>query len=199
MTVDEQSAGELATRLAISLCAIGEAVRRGFVRFEKHRGVACWRFGDTRNGCLRRLDGQPFDINGQCVKAEAETKGESWHRLIGLDDVLANGRHEILLMPEGSKDALAALHFADAEARLSQIGVVTALGSAVKPIREDIEKLRGRRLRLLPDVDTAGQDAAARIGRAIATLAAETQIFDLKGLYRDDGAPVKDLFHVTRI
>jgi hypothetical protein len=26
------------------------------------------------------------------VKAKAETRGEAWHRLIGLDDVLANDR-----------------------------------------------------------------------------------------------------------
>jgi len=52
-----------------------------------------------------RLDGHPFKINGECVKAKAETRGESWHRLIGLDDVVANDRREILLIVEGSKDA----------------------------------------------------------------------------------------------
>jgi hypothetical protein len=41
--------------------------------------------------------------------------------------------------------------------------------------------------------------SAARIGQAIATLAAEVQVFDLARLYRDDGKPVKDLFDVTRI
>ena len=199
MTAGNNFADELAAQLMISPQVVEEAIRRGLLRFVIHRNSRCWHFGDNRNGCLRRVDGQPFDINGQCVKAEAKTKGESWHHLIGLDDVVANDRREILLTPEGSKDALAALHFADAEARLSQIGVVAALGSEVKPIRDDIEKLRGRRLRLFPDVDAAGQDAAARIGRAIATLAAETQIFDLKGLCRDDGEPVKDLFDVTRI
>ena len=130
---------------------------------------------------------QPFRINGQCVKAEAETNGEAWHRLIGLDDVVANDRGEILLTPEGSKDALAALHFADAEDKLRDVGVVAALGSAVKPTPDDIEKLRGRRIRIFPDVDDAGTECCARIGQAIATLADEVQIFDLAGLYRDDG------------
>src|SRR5207245_4075577 len=110
MTLDEKSAHELTAQLMIAPHAISEAVRRGLVIFEKHRAVASWRFGDTRNGCWRRLDGQPFEIKGQRVKAEAETKGESWHRLIGFDDVLANDRREILLTVEGSKDALAALH-----------------------------------------------------------------------------------------
>ena len=61
------------------------------------------------------------------------------------------------------------------------MGVVAALGSALKPTPDDIEKLRGRRIRIFPDVDPAGQNAAARIGQAIATLAAEVQIFDLVG------------------
>src|SRR4029077_15269649 len=195
----DRSANELAAQLGISACAIGEAVRRGLVRFEKHRGAVCWRFGDTRNGCLRRLDGRPFNINGELVKAEPETKGEAWHRLIGLDDVLANDRREILLTPEGSKDALAAFHFADAEDTLRKIGVLAALGSAVKPTPDDIEKLRGRRIRIFPDVDNTGQNAVARIGQAIATLAAEVQVFYLACLYRDDGGLVKDLFDVTRI
>src|SRR6266480_7842761 len=182
-------ADKLAVALVINRTAIEEAIHRDLLTFKKHRGVACWRFGDTRNGCLRRLDGQPFEIKGQPVKAEAETKGESWHRLIGLDDVSANHRCEILLTPEGSRDALAALHFADGEDTLQKVGVVAALGSAVKLIPDDIEKLRGRRIRIFPDVDPAGQSAAARIGQAIATLAAEVEIFDLARLYRDDGEP----------
>ena len=102
MTVGDNLAGELAARLMISPQAVEEAIRRKLLRFVKHRNSHCWRFGDTHNGCLRRLDGQPFDINGQRVKAEAQTKGESWHRLIGLDDVLGNDRCEVLLTPEGS-------------------------------------------------------------------------------------------------
>ena len=199
MRLDDNSANELATQLMISPHAISEAVRRRLVSFEKHRGVACWRFCDTRNGCLRRLDGQPFEINGQCVKAEAETKGEVWHRLIGLDDVVANGRHEILLTPEGSKDALAALHFAHVENRLSQIGVVAALGAAVKVLPGDVEKLRGRRVRIFGDADTAGQDAAFRVGKQLLSVAEEVQVFNLTGLHCSGGSLAKDLFDLSQI
>jgi hypothetical protein len=198
MTTDN-FADELATRLAVSPQAIEEAIRRGLLRFVKHRNSHCWRFGDSRNGSIRRIDGEPFRINGERVKAEGENHGNSWHRLIGLDDVVENNRREILLTPEGTKDALAALHLADAEDRLIDVGVVTALGSAVKLIPDDLEKLRGRRIRIFPDVDAAGHDAAARIAQVIAKPAAEAQIFDLKGLYRNDGEPVKDLFDLTRI
>lgn len=195
----ENLASDLATGLAISPDAITEAIQRGLVSFKNHRGARCWRFGDARNGCLRRLDGQPFTINGQRVKAEAETKGEAWHRLIGLDDVLANDRRDILLTPEGSKDALAALHFADAEDRLSQIGIVAALGAGVKPLSDDVEQFRGRRVRVVGDADIPGQQAVFRIGKQLVAVAKEVQLIDLAGLHCENGSIVKDLFDVSRI
>jgi hypothetical protein len=199
MTRDETSADELAAQLMISPHAISEAARRGLLRFKKHRGADCWRFGDTRNGCFRRLDGQRFDINGRRAKAEAETSGEAWHRLIGLDDVLANDRREILLIVEGSKDALAALHFGDAEDRLLQIGVVAALGTGVKLLSDDVEGFRGRRVRIFGDADPVGQQTAYRIAEQLVPIAEEVQIFNLSGLHCQDGSEVKDLFDLSRI
>jgi hypothetical protein len=199
MTTAKNWGDELAIQLMISPDAISEAVRRGLVRFEKHRRVACWRFGDARNGCLRRLDGQQFKINGQRVKAKAATRGEAWHRLIGLDDVVTNDRRDILLVVEGSKDALAALHFADVEDRLSCVGVVAALSASVNLLADDVEKFRGRRVRIFGDADPAGEQAADRIGQQLASVAGEVQIFSVAGLNRDNGEPVKDLFDVTRI
>jgi 5S rRNA maturation endonuclease (ribonuclease M5) len=192
-------ANELATQLLISPEVIDEAMQRGVLTFMRHRKAACWRFGDARNGCLRRLDGHPFKINGQCVKAKAETRGESWHRLIGLDDVVANDRREILLIVEGSKDALAALHFADVEDRLSSIGLVAALGAGVKLLADDVEKFRGRRVRIFGDADATGENAASKIGQQLASVAEEVQIFNLAGLHCEEGSLVKDLFDLTRI
>jgi hypothetical protein len=190
---------ELAAQLRISPEAIDQAMRRGLLSFVKHRNAACWRFGDAANGCLRRLDGQPFKIGREYVKAKAETSGKSWHRLIGLDEVVANDRREILLLPEGSKDALGAFHLAAAEDRLSDIGIVVALGSAVKVLHEDIEKFRGRRVRIFGDADPAGQHAAYRIAEQLAPVAEEVQIFNLAGLHCQDGSAVKDVFDLTRI
>ena len=199
MTLNENSADELAAQLRISPQAVSEAVRRGLVSFKKHRHVACWRFGDTRNGCLRRLDGQPFRINGEHVKALAEKRGDAWHSLIGLDDVFTNDRREILLVTEGSKDALAALHFADAEGSLSDVGVAAALGAGVNLRREDIEKISGRRVRIFGDADTTGQEAVTRIGKQLVTVANEVQVFSLAGLHCQNGSLVKDLFDLSRI
>jgi hypothetical protein len=199
MTAAKHWGDELAMRLMISPDAVSEAVRRGLVSFKKHRRVACWRFTDTQNGCLRRLDGLPFEINGQRVKAEAETRGKEWHHLIGLDDVFINDRREILLVTEGSKDALAVLHFADAEGRLSDVGVAAALGAGVNLRTDDIEKVSGRRVRIFGDADTAGQETVSRIGKQLLATAEEVQIFNLAGLHCQDGSLVKDLFDLTRI
>jgi hypothetical protein len=199
MTDGGHLADELAARLKISPQAIEEAIRRKLLSFVKHRNSRCWRFGDNGNGCFRRIDGKPFKIRGETVKAEAETSGQAWHRLIGLDDAVANDRREILLMPEGSKDGLAAFHFADAEDRLSIVGVVVALGSAIKLSSEDLEKFHGRRVRIVADADTAGKDATARIGEQLASCAIEVQALELAGLNRDDDLSVKDFFDATRI
>jgi hypothetical protein len=199
MTTAKNWGDELAIQLMINPDAISEAVRRGLISFKKHRRVACWRFGDKQNSCLRRLDGLPFEINGQRVKAEAETRGEEWHHLIGLDDVFTNDRREILLVTEGSKDALAALHFADAEGRLSDIGVAAALGAGVNLRTEDIEKISGRRVRIFGDADATGQDTVSRVGKQLVAAADEVQIFSLADLHCQNGSLVKDLFDLTRI
>ena len=199
MMLNGNSADQLAARLNISRRAIEEATHRDLLRFVKHRSSRCWRFGDVANGCFRRIDGQPFKIRGELVKAEAETSGKSWHRLIGLDEAIANDRRDILLMLEGSKDALAALHFADVEGRLSVVGVVAALGAGHHLRADDIEKLRGRRVRIFGDADTAGQETVSRVANQLLPVAEEIQIFNLAGLHCEKGAPVKDLFDLSRI
>jgi hypothetical protein len=190
---------KLARQLAITPDAINEAVRRGLLSFVMHRNCRCWRFGDLRNGSFRRVDGEPFHIKGESVKTEAETRGESWHRLIGIDDVVANDRRDILLTPEGSKDALAAFHFADAEGTLPRVGVLAGLGTGINVLAEDVEVFLHRRVRIIADVDQAGMQTAMRISQNLLRVAADVQIFSLAGLKRDDGSPVKDLFDLTRI
>jgi hypothetical protein len=119
--------------------------------------------------------------------------------LIGLDDVLASDRRDILVIPEGSKDSLAALHFAAVEGTLSSVGIVMALGAAINLHNDDLGKFHSRRVRIIADADKSGTLAATRIGEQLAVVAMEVQNFSLTGLERDDGAPVKDLFDVTRI
>lgn len=190
---------KLAGKLRLSVNAIREAQERGLLTFTKHRDLPCWRFGDDRNGCFRRLDCEPFIIGKTIVKAASECSGEAWHRLIGLDDIVRNDRRDVLLIGEGSKDALAALHFANAEASLQTVGLAVALGVGLRLLPEDINRLQGRRIRIIGDDDAEGQSSCNRIGRAMVHVAREVQILRLCGLRRADGEPVKDLFDLTQV
>jgi hypothetical protein len=195
MTLNGNSADQLAAQLMISPHAVNEAVRRGLVSFKKRRGIACWRFGDNHNGCLRRLDGEPFQINGKCVKVLAETQGESWHRLIGLDDVSTNDRREILLIIEGSKDALAAFEFAHRAGILAKVGVVTALGTGYRPIPEELLLLVGRRVFAVNDRDQAGIETVRCVSTALCKYGIDHVIINWNGFPNFHG---KDLFDLLK-
>jgi len=195
MTLNGNSAAELAAQLMISPHAIREAVGRGLLSFKKYRGVPCWRFGDECNGCLRRLDGQPFQINGKRVKVAAETRGEAWHRLIGLNDVSKNDRREILLIIEGSKDALAAFEFAHRAGILAKVGVVTALGTGYRPIPEELVVLVRRRVFVVNDRDQAGIDTVRCVSAALCKYGIEHVVINWNGFPNFQG---KDLFDLLK-
>lgn len=188
----------LANLRHVSQEAVEEAHRRGWLSFVEHRGKPSWRIGDAKNGCVRSLDGTPFKIGRELCKAEAETKGDDWHRLIGLDDVVAHDRLMVLLV-EGIPDALAALHFAACEGTLSTIGIVIVLGEGARLLAADSEQLCGRKVRIVGDATPGGMAAAEIWGEAIVRFADEVQLLDLRGLRRADGAVVKDLNDCTRI
>jgi hypothetical protein len=61
----------------------------------------------------------------------ADNDGAAWHRLIGLDDVVAHDRRYALLAIEGSKDTLAAADFAYWTGMLAEMGVMCALVSGM--------------------------------------------------------------------
>src|SRR5437899_5622578 len=170
MRASDHFADELAARLAIGPRAIEEAIRRRLLNFVKHRNACCWRFGDSRNGSIRRIDGEPFRINGECVKAEAETCEESWHQLVGLEDIVANDRHFVIFVLEGSKDALAALELAHRAGLLCQVGIVMALGVGYRPITTELGQLSRRKVLLIGDRDDAGFAAVRRVSHALMQL-----------------------------
>ncbi len=60
--------GRLASLRDVSIEAVTEAHKRRLLTFPVYRGELCWRFGDGRNGCFRRLDGQPFKVGNAHAK-----------------------------------------------------------------------------------------------------------------------------------
>jgi hypothetical protein len=175
----------LSYQLQISIETIDELEQRGLLHFDDFK----WRFGDDNNGTTRRLDGRPFILNGEKVKAFADTEGAEWHRLIGLDDVVRNDRKIVLLAIEGSKDALAAAELAYHNGLLQQIGITCALGSGYKPIPAELHKLAGRWVGVIGDNDEAGVKASELVSWTLNTAGVEHAVWD----WRKCPLPEKDL------
>jgi Toprim-like len=164
---------------SISAEAVEELARRGLFHLPTSEH---WRFGDESNGTTRRIDGRKWN--------RADNIGEDWHRLIGLDDVVRNDRKHVLFVIEGSKDALAAAEIAHRYGILSQVGIVCALGSGYRPIQDEVEQLRGRRVVVIGDNDPVGIETTQIVSRALHAARVDHVVFD----YLDMPTGCKDLY-----
>jgi hypothetical protein len=187
MTLSDNSACELAARLAISPQAIEEAVRRGLLSFVKHRNFRCWRFGDRANGTTRALNGKKF--------VRSDKKGADWHKLIGLADVIEHDRRFVIFVLEGSTDALAAFELAHRAGLLCQAGIVMALGAGYRPIMTELRQLSGRKVLLIGDRDDAGVTAVRRVSCALTELDVDHAVWNWNAF---DSSVGKDLFDLVK-
>jgi hypothetical protein len=151
---------------SISVETITELEKRGLL----HISESQWRLGDGNNGSTRKLSATRWK--------HADTSGNAWHKLIGLDDVVQNDRHRVMLVIEGSKDALAAAELARRCGMLSQVGIVCALGSGYRPIPNELQQLRGRRVLLIGDNDAAGIQTTQIVSRALAATGINYEVWD---------------------
>jgi hypothetical protein len=158
----------------ISTDTLEELVSRALLHFSDDH----WRFGDDNNGTRRRLDGKPWRVNGEQVKALADTKGAEWHQLIGLDDVVTNDRPYALLTIEGSKDALAAADLAFRIGALSETGIMCALGSGYRSIPSELHKLAGRWVGVIGDNNEEGIKTAQLVSFALNTAGVDHMVWD---------------------
>jgi hypothetical protein len=187
MMIGDNSADELAAQLGISPRAVQEAVRRRMLSFLKHRNSRYWRFGDRANGTTRALNGKKF--------VRSDNKGPDWHKLIGLADVVEHARRFVILVLEGSTDALAAFELAHRAGLLCQVGIVMALGAGYRPIDRELRQLHGRKVLLIGDRDQAGMDAVRRVSLALTQANVDHAIWNWNAL---DSSVGKDLFDLLK-
>jgi hypothetical protein len=157
-----------------------EADARGLLSVDGDR----WRLGDQSNGATRGL-------NPRSKFKRCDNKGEKWHQLIGLQDVIESGRRFVIFVIEGAKDAMAALELAHRAGLLPEVGVVAALGAGYRPIQSEIAQLRRIKVLLVGDRDRAGTEAVRRISKALAENGVDHVVLNWNGIPRDAG---KDLF-----
>jgi hypothetical protein len=117
-----------------------------------------WRYGDARNGCRRSFKNPKWK--------RADTKGDDWHKLTGLQDVVEHERPQVVFVIEGSKDALAAAEMLN-RLGLLKAGIVAALGAGYRPIASEIAELRGRKVVLIGDADAAGRICVRLVSHAL--------------------------------
>jgi hypothetical protein len=172
------------------------AAHRGLLRFSdvKHRGEThrAWIFtdADRKSAQARRLDGEPWA--GEAHTFKSKTLRTDPDAPPGLADVVACDRRAVLIC-EGEADTLSALLLAWAGDIAGKVGVV-CLAGASKPLPPAVlEKLRGRRCRVLRQTDPAGHKAALAWAESIHAAGIAVDLANLDGRTRADGQPAKDL------
>jgi hypothetical protein len=151
--------------LRVSPETVEELVSRRLLHFNGET----WRLGDANNGSSRKFYGK---------WKRADNAGHDWHKLIGLDDVILADRRRIIFTLEGSKDAIAAAELAHRNGVLPQTGIICALGSGYRPIKSEIDQLRGRSVLLIGDNDAAGVETVELASRALAAVGVDHKMFD---------------------
>ena len=139
--------------------AVQVMVQAGILRFTTAEGADCYVVTDAtqRAAEIRRIDGKPFKTASKAFPLRGVDK--SW-----LPGLAMMQRHPNAMITEGATDLLAAL---DLYFRYRKSGginswcICAALGAGVKKLHADtIANLRGKRIRLVPDADTAGKAMA---------------------------------------
>ena len=165
----------------------------------KHRGEThrAWIFtdADRKSAQARRLDGEPWA--GETHTFKSKTLRTDPDAPPGLADVVAHNRPAVLIC-EGEADTLSALLLAWAGGIVGKVGVICLTGAS-KPLPPAVlEKLRGRRCRVIRQTDPAGHKAALAWAESIHAAGIVVDLANLDGRTRADGQPAKDLADLCR-
>lgn len=185
----------LAALRGLNVEALRLATDRGLLRFATMQDgdsrITAWLVtaGDQRNAQARRLDG----LTWQSLPGEPKAKtlaGSQAAWPIGITEARS---FPCVALVEGGPDLLAAHHFALAEDMQDHVAAVAMLGASLSIPDDAMPLFAGKRVRIFPHLDDAGQDAAARWERQLVDIGAEVDCFSLAGVRKVDESAVKDL------
>lgn len=178
-------------RIKVEACQIAEA--RGLLRFIDTREGVAWVITDRiRANAVARLIGHLWE-NGRKAKT---LPGSSAKRPIGILEAM---KFKCLAIVEGGPDLLAALHFTlecGTEELVAPI-CMTSVNSEFLP--GDLERLRGKSIRIFPHADKEGRKAAIKWLDQLKALSASVDIADFRGLIQSDGTEATDLNDLTSL
>ena len=108
-------------------------------------------------------------------------------------------KFECLAIVEGGPDLLAALYFmleCETEERVAPI-CMTSVNSEF--LRGDLERIRGKSIRIFPHADNEGRKAAIKWLEQLKPISGCIDIADFRGLIKSDGTEAKDLNDLTSV
>lgn len=172
------------------------AARRGLLRCAdvKHWGDThrAWIFtdADRKSAQARRLDGEPWPGDRHTYKSKSLRTDDDAPP--GLADVVTCDRRAVLIC-EGEPDAICALLLAWVEDIADKVGVVCLAGASKTLPVAVLEKLRGRRCRVMRQTDPTGHKAALAWAESIHAAGITVDLANLDGRTRADGKTAKDV------
>lgn len=181
----------LADLRVLPLSAVRLADERGFLYFGQQWARAFWCMTDTAKRCaeLRCLDGTMWPRYGPIPERKAHCFGDkTWP--LGLLE--AEAFPNVLLI-EGVGDFLAAHAIIDSEGRAADVAALCCLGAAVRLLPEVVQRLAGKHVRIIPQMDEPGQKAAHFWAQSLRDGGARVDGFSLAGLHDQNGLSIKDL------
>lgn len=172
----------------LSVEGVSLAAERGLLFCCESREGRAWIVTDSsrRNAQGRLLSGQSWAAG---MKARTLPGSEAaWP--VGLPE---SRPFAAIAFVEGGPDLLAALHLAWVAGAECRIAPVAMLGASLSLPAGALPGFAGKRVRLFPDADKAGQTAGARWAAQLLAAAANVDGYCFGDLSWADGEPVKDL------
>jgi hypothetical protein len=185
----------------LSIEALVLATKRGLLWFatmlDGQSCITVWIITDQdrHNAQARRLDGLTWQSLPKKPKAKTLPKSQAaWP--IGISEAQAC---QSIVMVEGGPDLLAAFHFAQCEGLQDHVSPVAMLGAGLSIPDDALSYFAGKRVRIFPHLDTAGQEAGARWESLLVSAGAVVDCFALANIRKVDGSAVKDLNDLSSI
>jgi len=192
-TTSEVTKSKIAELRKLPVESLRFASMDGALRCTEYEGRRVWVVvsADKRNAQARRLDGEPWEIGGQAVKART-LPGSCAAIPIG-----AHGHRKFrelpVLLTEGAPDLLAAYSALWQCGQLDEWTVACVLGASNRIPQECLGDFAGRHVRIVCHDDPAGAAAASRWGQQIVAAGGTVDLFDLAGSGAKD---LNEVFHL---
>jgi hypothetical protein len=178
----------IANLRGLSVAGVSLAAERGLLFCYNSAEGRAWVLTDSS-----RLNGQERLLSGQTWAAGMKARtlpGSEADWPIGLPEAQNFGS---VALVEGGPDLLAAFHGTTIRGAQRLIAPVAMLGASLRIPNKALTLFAGKRVRLFPHADKAGQNAVALWAAELGQCALKVDGFSFDGLTRNDGEPVNDL------